>query len=425
MKPAPVLTILAFALTGAVSLCPAETIQLSASDDWFAVLNGGALRPGDEVVLAPGTYSDARRLEMAHRGTEGEPVVIRSADPEKPAILTRPDGRQNVVNLGGAQHLVLRDLEITGGDAAIRIFKAGGHQAEHITLEGLHIHHIGGVGVTANSEGNVYEGLVFRRNHIHHTGGHGEAFYLGCNNAADGSVPGYVAGAIIEGNYLHDLKGGTVSQGDGIEIKDGSYGCQIRDNIIRDTNYPGIIVYSTHGKAPNVIERNAIWNAGDHGIQAGADAVIRNNIIYGCGGDGIRSQPHQAAKPGNLRITHNTVVAKGGHAIRISPAASGLSGPAVVANNVLIGGGQLLRLPDGDPKLTAAANDSFRDPATGRIAPKAWAPVGGSPVGKADLRFAEETDFWGRSRASQATRGAVLSTSEPRNVPDGHKAVKE
>ncbi len=114
----------------------------------------------------------------------------------------------------------------------------------------MHIHHIGGVAVTANNPGETYQSLTFRHNHIHHTGGHGEAFYLGSNSKPDGSTDGYIFDSVIENNYIHDLIGGTVSQGDGIELKDGSYDNIVRDNVIHDTNYPGIIVYDADGKAP-------------------------------------------------------------------------------------------------------------------------------------------------------------------------------
>ena len=81
--------------------------------------------------------------------------------------------------------------------------------------------------------------------------------YLGCNNNGC-----RVANSLIEGNYIHHTNGPTVEQGDGIELKEGSYGNIIRDNVIHDTNYPGIITYSTVGNGPpNVIEGNLIWNS--------------------------------------------------------------------------------------------------------------------------------------------------------------------
>ena len=70
--------------------------------------------------------------------------------------------------------------------------------------------------------------------------------------------------SLIEGNYIHNTNGPSVAQGDGIEIKEGSYGNIVRDNVIHDTNYPGIITYSTVGNGPpNVLEGNVVWNSDD------------------------------------------------------------------------------------------------------------------------------------------------------------------
>ncbi len=334
--------ILLFTALALQSAC-AKTIILSADDkEWFTILSGPSLKPGDEIVLKAGTYSDPRRLEISQQGKAGTPVTIRAAEGAK-VIFKRPDAKQNSINLAGCQHLNIRDLEITRGDAGVRIGGKGPNLAKFITLENLHIHHIGGVAVTANFPGEVYESLTFRHNHIHHTGGHGEGFYLGSNNKEDGSTNGYIFGSVIENNYIHDLKGGTVSQGDGIEIKDGSYGNIVRDNVIHDTNHPGIIVYDTDGKARNIIERNVIWNTGDHGIQAAADATIRNNIIFNTSGYGIASRNHQSAVVGNLTIIHNTILSK--QSIRINPPGK-LSGKVIIANNALYTNPRISKSPD-------------------------------------------------------------------------------
>ena len=117
--------------------------------------------------------------------------------------------------------------------------------------------------------------------------------YLGCNN--DGCR---MFDSLIERNYIHHTNGPSVTQGDGIEIKEGSYDNVVRDNVIHDTNYPCILTYSAVGNGgPNIIERNLLWNCGDHAIQSAADAIIRNNIILGAAYDGIRNQPHQTGVP--------------------------------------------------------------------------------------------------------------------------------
>ena len=411
---------------------PATIYQLAPDDDWFGVLNGDRLKPGDEVVLAAGVYRDGRRLVMGHRGTAEQPVVIRAAK-DGGALLHRPDARQNTINIVGAQYLILHGLEITGGSTGIRLMKSDTHPCKFVTIEAMHIHHVGGPAVTANGPGNAYEGLVFRGNHIHHTSGHGEGFYLGVNNNPDGSTAGYIFNSLVEGNYIHDLCGPGVSQGDGIEIKDGSYNNIVRDNVIHDTNYPGVIVYGTDGNPPNIVERNVIWNSGDHGIQAAAEAIIRNNVTFNNRADGIHSHAHQSALVGDLQILHNTVVSNrpGGAGIYISTSDQNrLAGPVVIANNAIYvpGGGLALRLPDRETAgasltvtgnvgtgategLPAGADRSVFNPA-GQLATDldgGYFPLRRSAlIGAANPRFVVPDDFGTTSRRTTRDVGAYI-----------------
>ena len=198
--------------------------------------------------------------------------------------------------------------------------------ARFVTIEACEIHDTGDVALSANS-GGEYEALRIVRNHIHHTNNTGEGMYLGCNENACRTFD-----SLIEGNYIHHTNGPTVEQGDGIEIKEGSYNNVVRDNVIHDTRYPCILTYSTVGNgAPNVIERNVMWGCGDHGIQAAADAIIRNNIILGSGSNGIAMQSHQSGAPSNLVVVHNTVL----HATNDAISASDITGSVIIANNAL------------------------------------------------------------------------------------------
>jgi hypothetical protein len=302
-----------------------------------------------------------------------------------------------------------------------------------VTIEAMHLHHVGGPAITANSPGNVYEGLIFRGNHIHHTSGHGEGFYLGVNNRPDGSTDGAIFDCLIEGNYIHDLNGPDISQGDGIEIKDGSYRNIIRDNVIHDTNYPGILVYGTDGKAPNVIERNVIWNSGDHGIQAAAEAILRNNVVFGSRGDGIRSQPHQSAKVGSLQILHNTLIADrpGTAAVRVAITNPDRpTGPIVIANNALYArsGDFALRVPPPEiagAELTIVGNAGAgaAEGLPANAARGGWNPAGrrdrdlgqdffplpdSSLIGVASNEFPVVDDFNGTMRGASRDAGAYV-----------------
>ncbi|HVU04210.1 MAG TPA: right-handed parallel beta-helix repeat-containing protein [Polyangiaceae bacterium] len=315
-----------------------KTVNIGPGDDLPGAI--AALSAGDELVLAGGTYSVSSRLSVGVSGAQGSPIVIRGADGAT-ATITRPDANQNTINVDSAQWVELRNLDVTGGSHGIRIT-----DSSHVTIADCHVHDTGDVGISANAPGSDYADLHFVHDQVDHTGGTGEGFYLGCND--DGCR---IHDSVIEKNWVHDTKD-NVSQGDGIEVKDGSYGNAIRDNVIHDTGYPCIIVYGNAGHGGvNTIERNAMWSCGDHGIQAAADAVIQNNLIFSPASDGIHSQVHQSASPGNLQILHNTVISN-----NAAYSASGVVGTILLANNALYALGNAINLTGTLTGVTATGN---------------------------------------------------------------------
>ena len=350
--------LLAATMVAPLSKASAEVLHLTPESQWAQVLASDALKPGDEIVFGEGEYRHAEHVIIRQHGTADKPIVIRAAEGARVLFDGGDGGRnhhryKNVFLVEGCQHVRIQGLELTGGSTGFRMQAFGDRQVEHLTIEDCHIHHVGNCAVAANRHGSRYFGVILRGNHIHHTGGVGEGFYLGAN---DDKAP-FING-IIEKNYIHHLTGPKVEQGDGIEIKDGSYNNIIRDNVIHDTQYPAIIVYGTVGKAPNIIERNVIWGCHTHAIQAASDAVIRNNIIFNCRHHGIHSQNHQSASPGNLTIVNNTIYASES-AIHINTPREGkLTGPIVIANNALYSDGPAIDLPKL-PGFTLAANLGF------------------------------------------------------------------
>ena len=402
------------------SAANAATIEIGPADDLQGTVN--SLQPGDELVLQGGVYTLAYRFAITVSGTEQAPILIRSKDNE--VAIIEHDASQNTINVENNQWVVLRNLEVRGGGAGIRL-----SNASFITVSGCHIHDTGDVALSANIPGSSYQGLHLVHNHIHNTAGTGEGMYLGCNDNGC-----QVFESVIEGNYIHDTKGPNVSQGDGIELKEGSHDNVIRDNVIHDTGYPCIITYATVGNGnANVIERNALWACGDMGIQSAADAIIRNNIILGEAGDGIHNQPHQAGVPGNLTIVHNTVLVPGGGAgIRTD----GIVGPVVIANNAFYGNGGNAMQATGDlGQLTVVGNvgigplqgissgfdgsgslvaDFVSASFSGTVPNDVFPATGGKLVGTGDVAHVADDDFNG------TPRGAVADVGAYRYDPNGN-----
>jgi hypothetical protein len=252
-----------------------------------------SLVAGDRVVIHAGEYTMDSRLSIQAVGTEQDPITIEAAAGEA-VILRRDDESQNLIDFDRASYVTVRGIEWIGGSIGIRLI-----DVNRFFFVGNDVHDTGDAAITANSGNTSY--LYFVNNHVHHTNGTGEGFYLGAN------FGNWITHhTFVVGNRIHDT--GDI-QGDGVEIKDGSYACVIADNWIERTNWPGIIVYGTQGQSErNIIERNVILDSSEGGIQAAADCIIRNNLIIGAADACIASQPHQTATPSNIEIVHNTLV---------------------------------------------------------------------------------------------------------------------
>jgi len=303
-----VVILLLLLICGGISLGVTYEIHpaIADSQEEFETI-ANSLKPGDELILYGGTYSQTARRAVSAKGTAEKPITIRAAEGQEP-LLTHPENaaaRYNNIEFVDCEYLTIRAIRFKGGSSGVRFIR--GH---HITFEDCEISHTLNNALTMNS--GDCDSFVIRRNHIHHTGlssrgsTEGEGMYIGGH---DGSY--VTTNTLVEGNYIHHTRGTSSGGNDGIEIKFGSYGNIVRDNVIHDTNigtkYPGIFVYGG-GKGINIVEGNVIWNAGE-GIQVVSDALIRNNIIFNCSSTGITAAPH-AAVPHvrNVKIVNNTIV---------------------------------------------------------------------------------------------------------------------
>ncbi len=382
------------------------------------------LQPGDELLVHEGVYSQTGRRAITAKGTQVSPIVIRSADGESP--LLRADPRHNCIEFVDCAHILIRGLRFQGGSSGVRFIRG-----DHITLEGCEIFETGNNALTMNS-GNCHA-FIIRSNHIHHTGlntshpTEGEGMYIGSHSGSCRTTE-----SLIEGNYIHHLRGTSDGGNDGIEIKAGSFGNVVRNNVIHDTNigrrYPGVFVYGG-GPGTNLVEGNVIWNAGE-GIQVVSDAVVRNNIIFNCAATGITAAPH-AAMPQvrNVSIINNTIFnAPVGVRMRWAKSTN-----AVFANNAIYcPDGWALSMEAGSAFLernyihgrqpgVKIDNDQFFE---GGVPSAAFVdvtkndfwPCPGSPLrNHANRRLAPESDFNGMKRIPPSDVGAYESQQREDN----------
>lgn len=304
----------------------AAQIDVYPQDDFETIVENA--QPGDEVIFHEGAYQTTGFWGPQLMGTADQPIIIRSAEGE--AVSITGVSNQNLIDISGSYY-ELRGFELIGGSHGVRI-----GTSNNAVFEDLHIHDTGDVGISCNRTDNTYNRITIRGLHIHDTAGTGECMYLGCN---DGACT--MADSLVEFNWCHDTT--NSSQGDGIELKTGSYGVTIRHNVIHDVKYPGITMYGTQGQAPNVVEGNIVWNVVDNGIQTVGDVMVSNNIVFSVGGNGIHAKPSQGEVPSDLMVVHNTVVGAGSACFRGNDWPGG-NGNWVAANAFFCAGGTAVKL---------------------------------------------------------------------------------
>ena len=388
------------------AIAPKRVIPHAGGDGAALVKAVEALQPGDKLEIAAGTYSVERMWDVRVSGTREAPIWITAAEGAA-VIITRPDAKQNLINIGQGgpvAFLCLRGLEFTGGSHGMRL----GHCSD-VWIDQCHIHHTGQVCLSANSADT--QRLFLTRNHIHHGDGHAEGMYLGANNGEH-----IMSESVIALNHIHDCRG---DQGDGIEVKQGSWGNWIIENHIHDTNYPCITVYGTAGKPVNIIERNLCYNSGDNVMQVQGEAIVRNNVLINGAGAGFASTDHQG-KTLNLQVIHNTIL-NSAHAFR-GGSWNGREG-MVLANNILYSrDANALNYANGNAGVISTGNVVFgHGPKDGCVKGRGFedfpdvsldgskhdaTPASDARFENADAKYLLPTDFNGKPR-TQNISGAI------------------
>lgn len=323
-------------------LVHAYNTSLSAEENGDALLDAlNALRPGQCLNIQAGTYAKTGYFKFDGAGTAGAPIWIIG---EPGVIITHVDDRQNIMNFGvdnPVRYMCLRGIEFTGGSHGLRFY-----DCQNVWLDQCHIHDTGDAGISTNTVNTSF--MYITRNEINNTGGTGEGMYLGANNGAV-----IMSQSIIALNHVHHTNAPSVTQGDGIELKQGSWGNLIAENHIHDCNYPCILVYGTAGQPVNVVERNICYHSNDNTLQIQGECVVRNNLILNGANAAFASTDHQGNTV-NLQVVHNTIV-NTARAMNLS-SWNGRSG-MVLANNVAYSQtGNSLRFPNGSMGVVLAGN---------------------------------------------------------------------
>ncbi|MHC4301303.1 MAG: chondroitinase-B domain-containing protein [Planctomycetota bacterium] len=114
-----------------------RTMMISSGKELEAAFRRA--RPGDRIVLAPGTYRGP--FEPDRSGTAEKPIVIRGPE-EGEAILEGDgvDGRSRIVTLSGTHHLYFEGLTFRSAHTAVYAAKPGG--TEGLVIRRCRIHDV-------------------------------------------------------------------------------------------------------------------------------------------------------------------------------------------------------------------------------------------------------------------------------------------
>ena len=220
--PARLAALVSFATFGAIFClahpAAAALITVSPADGNTAYTKIEGAHPGDEVVLAPGTY--AFRVYLRQQATAASPLYIHSQDPSNPAIVDPSSASGGLVDNAPGSY--------TAGDKARGCWQVSGAANIHIdgiVFQNCHAasHDSAGIRYYGGTTGLLITNSVFKGNDNGLTGGTVGAdgttqsevtvewseFSGNGNTAASSSSPThniYVYGGIftLRYSYLHD-----------------------------------------------------------------------------------------------------------------------------------------------------------------------------------------------------------------------------
>lgn len=232
-----------------------------------------AARPGQRIVLRPGTYvlPDRLRFFVENTGSSGLPVTVMARD-GLGSVVIDANGNEEAFYVISGHYLILQGLVITGG--AYHAIKIDGPSSDIVIRNCKLFDNTRANGIydqTSAIKGGPGAGLPYRvtieDSEIYQVAPFAGVNFQGidCNACKDW---------VVRNNRIHDIHGATLA-GMGIQFKSGS--------------------------SNTVIENNVIWNCGLTGINYGGfgvpswgnetfdhvGGIVRNNVIYGVADAGI------------------------------------------------------------------------------------------------------------------------------------------
>ena len=191
--------------------------------------------------------------------------MVRALDPANPPRLVA-SGPGPVIDVR-ADDVLLQRLAFASTPPSVHGVVLSG--VSRVTIDACRFDGIGGLAIVQTMNGR---GLVIRGNDIRSS--KTTAIYIGCH---DGSCA--VLDVLVERNHVEGVTAPRGAIGYGIQVKLQST-ATIRDNVVRDTKGPAIMVYGCHDpNAVSVVEGNVVTGSRRSSgiVVGGGPAIVRNN----------------------------------------------------------------------------------------------------------------------------------------------------
>jgi len=256
---------------------PSNVIRVTNTEELKAALEQA--KAGDEIVVAEGVYvysgstSKGYMFRSDGEGTGQSPIIIRSENPEKPAVLSGSDTTSNFVFSVTGDWWEIRNLKITNAQKGIML-----DNSSHTKIIGCEVYNIGSEGI--HFRDNSSYGLA-ENCYVHDTGvvspGYGEAVYIGSakSTAAYGHDCHY--------NTVRGCRLGPNVGSEHLDVKEYTIGTIIEDCIFDGTGMSG----ENSSKSFVNIKGNDCILRNNTGYRNGCDKILRafeqNMVVDGWG----------------------------------------------------------------------------------------------------------------------------------------------
>lgn len=224
-----------------------------------------SVRPGDTVVVGPGTYPET--LVESRSGRASAPIAIAALPGERPTITGRLKITGSWVRVSG----FLFRGQTSANRHGVLVYVSG---ADHVELSGNELEDAAKSGIYLGDAGNGADYARIVGNYVHDNGTHSNldhGVYYGTGRG------GYVANNVVVDNYAK-----------GIQLYPECNGAVVANNtIVRNRRY-GIILGGDDGttSSGNVIANNVVAFNGSGGIATywvsgtGTGNVAKDNLVF-------------------------------------------------------------------------------------------------------------------------------------------------